>query len=56
MSVLENFKPLFKLLPEVKTPIHRESFNEKLKWTGIILVLYFILTQVPLYGLSSAAV
>ena len=56
MSVLENFKPLFRLLPEVKTPIHRESFNEKLKWTGIILVLYFILTQVPLYGLSSAAV
>jgi preprotein translocase subunit SecY len=56
MSVLENFKPIFKLLPEVKTPIHRESFNEKLKWTGIVLVLYFILTQVPLYGLSSAAV
>ena len=56
MSVLEVFKPIFRLLPEVKAPIHREGFNEKLKWTAIILVLYFILTQVPLYGLSSAAV
>ena len=56
MSVLEVFKPIFRLLPEVKAPIHREGFNEKLKWTAIILVLYYILTQVPLYGLSSAAV
>jgi preprotein translocase subunit SecY len=31
-------------------------FKEKLKWTGIILILYFILTQVPLFGLSSTAV
>jgi preprotein translocase subunit SecY len=31
-------------------------FKEKLKWTGIILVLYFVLTQVTLYGLSPAAI
>ena len=53
---LENFKPLFKLLPEVKTPIHRQDFKEKLKWTAIVLVLYYILCEIPLYGLSPAAI
>lgn len=53
---LENFKPLFKLLPEVKTPIHRQDFKEKLKWTAVVLVLYYILCEIPLYGLSPAAI
>ncbi|MDL2246209.1 preprotein translocase subunit SecY [Methanobrevibacter sp. OttesenSCG-928-K11] len=54
--ILERFTPLFRLLPEVKAPIHREDFNEKLKWTAIILVLYFVLTQIPLFGLRPDAV
>ena len=54
--ILENFKPIFQLLPEVKTPIHRQDFKEKLKWTAIVLVLYYFLTQIPLYGFSSAIV
>lgn len=53
---LENFKPIFRLLPEVKTPIHRQDFKEKLKWTAVVLVLYYFLTLIPLYGLSTTAV
>lgn len=56
MSSLKVLGPLFKFLPEVKSPVHHEDFNEKLKWTALILVLYYILTEIPLYGLSSAAV
>ena len=56
MSSLEILEPLFKFLPEVKSPVHNEDFNEKLKWTALILVLYYFLTQIPLYGLSAAAV
>ena len=56
MSSLEVLEPLFKFLPEVKSPVHNEDFNEKLKWTALILVLYYFLTQIPLYGLSAAAV
>ena len=56
MSSLEVLEPMFKFLPEVKSPVHHEDFNEKLKWTALILVLYYILTQIPLYGLSPAAV
>ena len=54
--ILDKFTPLFKILPEVKAPIHRQDFKEKLKWTVIVLVLYFILTEIPLYGLSTSAV
>ena len=52
MSALEVLEPIFKVIPEVKSPVHREDFNEKLKWTGVVLVLYFLLTQIPLYGLA----
>jgi preprotein translocase subunit SecY len=47
---------IVRLLPEVKTPIHSQDFSEKLKWTAIVLVIYYFLTQIPLYGLSPAAV
>ena len=46
MSALEVLEPIFRFIPEVKSPVHREDFNEKLKWTGIVLILYFILTQI----------
>ena len=56
MSSLKVLEPLFRFLPEVKSPVHHEDFNEKLKWTALILVLYFKLTEIPLNGMSSAAV
>jgi preprotein translocase subunit SecY len=41
-------------LPEVAAPTERKlPFNEKLKWTGIILLLFFALGLIPLYGLGS---
>ena len=43
MSSLEVLEPLFKFLPEVKSPVHNEDFREKLKWTALILVLYYFL-------------
>lgn len=40
-------------LPEVKGPLQKRlSFKDKLKWTGIILVFYFVLGLIPLYGLG----
>ncbi len=50
------FKNLLYNLPEVKGPTQKRlSFKEKLKWTGIILVLFFILGMVPLFGLGQNA-
>ncbi len=43
-------------LPEVSHPTQKKlSFKEKLKWTGITLVLFFILGLVPLFGLGQNA-
>ena len=41
------------LLPEVKKPEKKLGFNQKLKWTFIVLGLYFLLSVIPLYGLDS---
>jgi preprotein translocase subunit SecY len=51
MSVLDN---ILSNLPEVKRPTEKRlSFSEKLKWTGIVLVIFFVLGVIPLYGLGS---
>ena len=53
MSIFKNF--LYNL-PEVKAPTQKRlSFKEKLKWTLITLVLFFILGLVPLFGLGHNA-
>jgi preprotein translocase subunit SecY len=50
------FDKILKNLPEVAHPTQKRlSFKEKLKWTGITLVLFFILGLVPLFGLGQNA-
>ena len=50
MSLLTN---ILSFLPQVKTPEQKNRpFKEKLKWTLIILVAFFILSVIPLYGLG----
>ncbi|HPX78540.1 MAG TPA: preprotein translocase subunit SecY, partial [Methanobacterium sp.] len=56
MLLIEKLQPIFSLLPQVKSPDYRVPFKEKLQWTGIILILYFIIGMVPLFGLSPTAV
>jgi preprotein translocase subunit SecY len=41
-------------LPEVKGPIEKKlPFNTKLKWTLIVLISFFVLANIPLYGMAS---
>ena len=43
-------------IPEVKKPIEKKlGFNTKLKWTLIILIGFFILANISLYGLAQNA-
>lgn len=43
-------------LPEVRRPTEKKlSFNVKLKWTIIILVAFFVMANIDLYGLSANA-
>ena len=50
---MADFKNIFNLIPEVKKPDEKKlGFNIKLKWTLIILVSFFVLANIPLFGLS----
>jgi preprotein translocase subunit SecY len=41
-------------LPEVRAPTEKKvSFNVKLKWTLVILIGYFILANIPLFGIAA---
>jgi preprotein translocase SecY subunit len=49
------FKPIGRVLPEVKKPERKVSFNEKIFWTALVLVIFLVMTQIPLYGVSASA-
>ncbi len=42
-------------LPGVAGPVGRLTFKDKIKWTGLILIIYFVMTQIQVYGISGAA-
>lgn len=43
-------------LPEVKGPTQKRlPFKEKLKWTLVILVIFFVMGYIPLFGLGANA-
>jgi len=43
-------------LPEVTSPVEKKlSFNLKLRWTLIVLVSFFVLANIPLFGLGANA-
>ncbi len=47
---------LLKNLPEVKGPTEKKlGFNVKLKWTLIILVSFFVLANIKLFGITAGA-
>ncbi|RLF10710.1 MAG: preprotein translocase subunit SecY [Thermoprotei archaeon] len=51
-KALELIEPTLRFLPEVKRPKRRVSFRTKLFWTGMVLTIYFIMCQVPLFGIA----
>ena len=53
MSVLDT---IIQYLPEVRGPKQKRlPFNEKLKWTLVTLVIFFVMGLVPLFGLGENA-
>ncbi|MDH5440590.1 MAG: preprotein translocase subunit SecY [Candidatus Bathyarchaeota archaeon] len=51
---LRLFEPFTRLIPEVRPPERRVKFSEKLFWTAAVLVVFFVMGEVPLYGLARA--
>lgn len=53
-GVLDLFKPFEAILPEVIAPQRKVPYNQKLIWTGVSLLIFLILGQIPLYGIVSS--
>lgn len=49
---LSLFRPIGRILPEIKLPERKVKFNEKLFWTALVLLVYLVMTEIPLYGLG----
>ena len=47
-------EPLLAAMPAVKSPEGHVHFKNKLLWTLGILILYFVLTNIPVFGLAPA--
>ncbi len=52
---LSLFKPVGRVLLEIKKPERKVSFNEKIFWTALVLVIFLVMTEIPLYGVSQSA-
>jgi preprotein translocase SecY subunit len=52
---LSLFKPIGRVLPEIKKPERKVSFNEKIFWTALVLVIFLVMTEIPLFGIAKSA-
>lgn len=49
---LKFFAPFVKAIPEIKNPQREVSFKEKFIWTAVVLIVYLIMSNIPLYGIK----
>src|SRR3972149_7485447 len=49
---LNLFKPIGRILPEIKVPERKVKFNEKIFWTALVLIVYLVMSEIPLYGVT----
>jgi preprotein translocase subunit SecY len=54
-TLLDRMEPLLAAMPAVRSPEGHVHFKNKLLWTAGILVLYFVMTNIPLWGLDPAS-
>jgi preprotein translocase subunit SecY len=54
-ELLDRMEPLLAAMPTVKSPEGHVHFKNKLIWTAGILILYFVLTNIPLFGLDPSS-
>jgi preprotein translocase SecY subunit len=49
---LSLFKPIARVLPEIKVPERKVGFNEKIFWTALVLIVYLVMAEIALYGIT----
>uniref|UniRef100_A0A060T4Z8 ARAD1B03894p n=1 Tax=Blastobotrys adeninivorans TaxID=409370 RepID=A0A060T4Z8_BLAAD len=51
---LDLVKPFTPFLPEVAAPERKVPFNQKLMWTAVTLLIFLVMSEIPLYGIVSS--
>ncbi|MEM5872285.1 MAG: preprotein translocase subunit SecY [Candidatus Aenigmatarchaeota archaeon] len=51
-----NWQKIARYIPAVEEPVQKLTFREKIKWTFIILVLFYILGSITVWGINPEAV
>jgi len=55
VSLLYKIKPISDRLPSVKRPEGHVHFRTKMMWVVVVLLVYFVMTNVYIYGLDKAS-
>ena len=56
MTFEDKYIEVIKRIPGVASPIGKLGFHAKLKWTAIMLFLYFVMGQVLVYGIKQESI
>ncbi|BAI62316.1 protein transport protein SEC61 subunit alpha homolog [Methanocella paludicola SANAE] len=55
MGLKDRIEPFLRRLPAVKRPEKHVHFRRKLMWTVAILILYFVLSNIAVFGMDSSS-
>ena len=51
-TFLRALSPFVRIMPEVKAPDREVSFREKIVWTLVVLIVFLVMSHMPLYGVD----
>ncbi|EAZ63229.1 Protein transport protein SEC61 alpha subunit [Scheffersomyces stipitis CBS 6054] len=52
--VLDLVKPFTPFVPEIIAPERKVSFQQRVMWTGVTLLIFLVMSEIPLYGIVSS--
>ncbi|MEM0075945.1 MAG: hypothetical protein QXV84_06330, partial [Conexivisphaerales archaeon] len=54
MPLGDAIKSIASVLPEIPKPTRKPSLTEKFIWTAVALIVFLVMSQIPLFGVSTA--
>ena len=54
MALVDAYIGILTRIPGITEPVQRATFKSKMKWTALMLVLYFVMAQIIVFGIESA--
>ncbi len=53
MAFEDTYLAILQRLPGIQEPDRSPNFKTRLKWTALIVVAYFVMTQITVFGVAS---